>query len=284
MKAATASVKFWRRPDLNNLELMHATYVDQCFSRHTHENFAVGVVEEGTGAFDYRGTKQIAPVSSIFLINPGEVHTGGGFGQVRCTYRVMYPAANLLERLASEAVGGRCAAPFFPVPIVHDNQLAHLIHHLHVTLEDNTSKLEQESLLLRTLAELITRHAGCNGAPRKMGREPWAVRQVRDYLDAHSDENVSLTELTSLTGLSSFRLTRVFSEKTGLPPHAYLTQLRVSRAKTLLAQGYPISQVALEAGFTHQSHLNRHFKRLVGITPGQYRSGKIVQDRAKRNS
>ncbi|MDF5720097.1 MAG: helix-turn-helix domain-containing protein [Rhizonema sp. PD37] len=67
-----------------------------------------------------------------------------------------------------------------------------------------------------------------------------------------------------------FTSTRVFSRSFGMPPHAYLTQVRVLQAKRRLANGEAIAQVALEIGFTHQSHLHQHFKRIVGATPRQY--------------
>jgi len=71
------------------------------------------------------------------------------------------------------------------------------------------------------------------------------------------------------------RLLRVFRKELGIPPHAYLTQVRVLRAKKLLSVGIPIAQVAWETGFADRSHLNRHFKRLVGVAPGQYQNLKF---------
>ena len=56
----------------------------------------------------------------------------------------------------------------------------------------------------------------------------------------------------------------------GLTPHAYLNHIRVLRARDLLRQGCPIAQAAVNVGFVDQSHLHRHFKRIVGVTPGQY--------------
>jgi AraC-like DNA-binding protein len=105
------------------------------------------------------------------------------------------------------------------------------------------------------------------------------VQQVRAYLEAHYAANVSLEQLAALTNFSSFHLVRVFRTAIGLPPHAYLTQVRLRHAKRLLAAGLPIAQVAAEIGFTDQSHLARHFKQLAGVTPGQYAQGrKNVQD------
>jgi AraC-like DNA-binding protein len=107
------------------------------------------------------------------------------------------------------------------------------------------------------------------------------VKRVREHLTESYAENVSLRQLARLVQLSPFHLSRVFCQQVGMPPHAYQTQVRVARAKTLIRQGHSISQVATLTGFADQSHLTRHFKRLVLLTPGQYlQNSKNVQDPA----
>ncbi|MDJ0570973.1 MAG: helix-turn-helix domain-containing protein [Pleurocapsa sp. MO_192.B19] len=76
-----------------------------------------------------------------------------------------------------------------------------------------------------------------------------------------------------MVNLKPLRLLRVFRQTLGLPPHAYLVQVRITQAKKLLARRISIAEVAAETGFTDQSHLHRHFKRVVGVTPGQYVKG-----------
>jgi len=154
--------------------------------------------------------------------------------------------------------------------VIQDSQLARWILKLHHTLENATCTLEQDSCLLWTLAQLIARHAGERPIWSSVGKEPQAVQRVREYLAAHYSENISLDAIARVANLSPFYLIRTFRKRTGLPPHEYLTQIRISRAKTLLAQGYAIAQVAHDTGFADQSHLTRHFKRIVGVTPGQY--------------
>jgi AraC-like DNA-binding protein len=106
------------------------------------------------------------------------------------------------------------------------------------------------------------------------------VARARDYLEAHFSENVSLALLSRVAGLSSFHLNRAFRIAYGLPPHAFQTQLRITRARKLLREGWSPSAAASEAGFADQSHLHRHFKRVVGVTPAVFRAGgrKNVQD------
>ncbi len=100
------------------------------------------------------------------------------------------------------------------------------------------------------------------------------MRLAREYLEDNRAENVSLARLAQVASLSPYHLNRVFSREVGLPPHRYQVQVRVDRAKALLAAGTPIKDVVAETGFADHSHLTRHFKRLVGVPPSMYPSQK----------
>jgi AraC-like DNA-binding protein len=84
---------------------------------------------------------------------------------------------------------------------------------------------------------------------------------------------VPLAELAAAADLNPFRLVRCFTREFGLPPHAFLLQVRLQRAARLLRRGEPPVLAALEAGFADQSHLHRHFLKCYGVTPGDYRRG-----------
>ncbi|MBV8882508.1 MAG: helix-turn-helix transcriptional regulator [Chroococcidiopsidaceae cyanobacterium CP_BM_RX_35] len=97
-------------------------------------------------------------------------------------------------------------------------------------------------------------------------------RQVIDYIQAHLDCNLSLVELATLVQMSSHYFCQQFKQSTSMTPHQYVIHSRVERSKELLIQGeLAITDVAREVGFVDQSHLTRHFKRLVGITPKTFR-------------
>jgi len=81
---------------------------------------------------------------------------------------------------------------------------------------------------------------------------------------------VTLEALARHAGISAFHLCRVFRQTVGMTPHAYQTQVRVRHARSLLRAGLPITTVAAQTGFYDQAHLTRHFKRIVGLTPGRY--------------
>lgn len=274
---AKEKVKFWLDRELDNLELLAATYVTHSFSPHMHEGFAIGVIESGVESFSCRGSNYNAPQGSVVVINPGEVHTGSAALKTGWTYRMLYPGLPLV-RQASGEFSSRSTL-YFPEPVIQDKQLAGIIYRLHVFLESPASAIERESPFLWALARLIERHAGERQVPRPLGSEHTAVRRALEYLEANYSSNVSLKDLSGVTGLSPFHLLRVFQKSQGFPPHSYLIQIRVRQAKRLLSAGVPIAQAATDAGFSDQSHMNRYFKRFVGVTPGHYikNNSNIVQ-------
>jgi AraC family transcriptional regulator len=100
------------------------------------------------------------------------------------------------------------------------------------------------------------------------------LQRVIDYIHSHLDTNLSLSTLAALAGMSAHYFSQLFKQSTGLAPHQYVVRCRVDRAKALLAQpDLTIADIAYQVGFAHQSHLNRHFKRRLGTTPGQWRQG-----------
>lgn len=258
--------KFWQ---FDRLEVLTATYITHSFARHIHDGFAIGVIERGAETFYYRGGIHTAYAGQVVVIHPGEMHDGKAVSDNGWSYRMIYPEAALLEQIAAEITLTDHIKPFFPEPTITDPYTADAIRRLHRVLENTPSQIERDTHMRGALGMLLLRHT------REINLRsitlPNAVKIAREYLEAHAHENVSLDELASVGGISPFHLARMFRQQTGLPPHAYLTHLRINRAKKLLAFGTPIAEVALAVGFSDQSHLTRWFKRIVGITPGQYR-------------
>jgi AraC family transcriptional regulator len=135
--------------------------------------------------------------------------------------------------------------------------------------------LTSESLA-NVLAVHLIRHvlAPRQQARRREGTLPRAkLRAVVEYVEEHLDTSPSLEQLAALVRLSPYYFARQFKRATGLPPHQYVVARRVERAKQLLQTGSDLSlaEVAAHAGFSDQSQFSHHFKRVVGVTPGQFR-------------
>lgn len=270
-------VKYWVMPHLNNLELLHATYIKHSFSKHVHDGFAIGIIEHGALKFFYRGANVIAPSGYINLVIPGEAHDGYAATNAGWTYRMFYLEPALLEQAVYELSGKTGVLPFFNTGVIKDDFLAALINNLHHLLETpGTPLIEQESLLLVMLTEFIARHADETFAFKPIRKETPAVRLIREYIKEAYAQNISIQDLSRLCSLSPFHLIRVFKDSTGVPPHIYLKQVRIKKAKALLASGVPAAVAALETGFTDQSHFTKQFKQITGLTPGYYSN--IIQD------
>jgi AraC-like DNA-binding protein len=275
--------------ELDNLEFSTATYVTQAFPRHFHETYSVSVVEHGAGAVWCEGTNYTLPPDGVTLINPGQVHTGGITRRgTPMHYRVLYPSVGLIERFA---IGRRGTPPAFRVPSLVDADTARRLARVHRLLPDASRSLERDELLIDALAKAFA----ISGTPRVLepgrGSEPIGIRRVLEYLHAHATEPVSLTALAASLDWTPAHLSRAFRKHVGMPPYAYLLQLRIAIGRRELATGASIAAAALAAGFADQSHFTREFRRRTGTTPGAYQGLvshrgvdiKSMQDRPSRS-
>jgi len=261
----------WRAEDLGGLELLRATLTEFAFRPHAHEEFFIALTEEGLATPTYRGDTHLIGTGDVIVLNPEEAHAGGPPADGSWTYRALYPRQAFMRQVMSEFPGDRPMVPAFGGDVVRDREVAERLCRFHRLSERReSSMLEREAHLVEALVLLVGRHAAPPQSPRPPGRERGAVRLSREYLEEHVRQNVTLGALAWVAGLSPSHLCRVFRGAVGMTPHAYQTQVRVRRAKSLLRSGLPIALVAVEVGFYDQAHLTRHFKRIVGLTPRRY--------------
>jgi AraC-like DNA-binding protein len=172
--------------------------------------------------------------------------------------------------VAHQITGCDTATPEFSFSLLQGKEVKQSFLRMYSTMELSGSLLSQEESLLEFLYLLITRCSNTQPLKSRTGQERNAVSRVRCYIDEHFAGPISLAHLGSIAGLSPFHLHRIFTQQVGMPPHAYQTQVRINHAKDLLRQRISLSEIALSAGFADQSHLTRHFRRLVGVTPGRF--------------
>lgn len=259
---------------MGGVELLQASFHNHQFSRHSHETFMLGVIEDGAQGFYHCGSNHIAPTGNIILVNADDVHTGYAETQGGWAYQGMYPSNEQLSALNSELCQNSSSGgiPYFPQPVVQDPELANALRFCMAANDDQGSRLQRESLLYDALSQLIIRHARTRPGHND-GRNPQRqLMLVKEFLDDFADADISLEELAKLAALSPYHLSRSFKKQFGLPPHAYQVQARLRKARTLLRSGMNISEVAIDCGFHDQSHLHRHFRKAMGITPRQYQS------------
>ena len=272
-EAATAL----RLPLLGGVLALCASYRTQRFSRHVHEEYALGRIEAGALSFRYRGAQVVAPTGSLSLAQPGVPHDGASAVPEGWRYHMLYlPPTALAQALPDGA-----SLPHFRPGVIEDAALADLFGRVHgLLMMPKAPSLAKQTRLLALLAAWIARHSDDHPAAPSIGREPGAVGQALAILAERFAEDVRLEELSVATGLSPWHLARAVTRHTGLPPHAHLLEYRCRAARDRLAGPESLADIALAVGFADQSHLTRVFRARFGLPPGAWR--KIVQDKRCR--
>jgi AraC-like DNA-binding protein len=260
LESARLTVVPWDTP----FEILKGTYTRHRFAPHLHDTFALGAIEAGASKIRYRDRTVSQRAGDVVVIPAREVHTGEADGPQGWSYRMLYLPEDLLAAFTTSD------DLTFEGPSIEDPELARRIIELHALLDAGTDRLRGQTALVDVLQMLCTRHAGGRVDRTGEGRPSATLSLVRDYLEAHFAKSISLMELSTLSGVSPFHLSRRFRARYGLPPYMYLELVRVNRARDMLRRGEPISRVAFDTGFSDQSHLTRRFKRVVGVPPGQY--------------
>jgi AraC-like DNA-binding protein len=103
------------------------------------------------------------------------------------------------------------------------------------------------------------------------GLSPKTLRRVQDHIATNLGQKITNEALAQVAKLSPSHFARAFKDSQGMAPHRYILECRVKRTQELLATDLPLSEIAVEVGFSDQSHLTRWFREFVGVTPGSYR-------------
>lgn len=251
------------------LELFRFEAYGHAFPRHSHDRLTFGVLGPGNGRIRVRGAEWQATRGSLLAIGPDEPHSaeparGGGW-----TYRSFYPSPDVV----AAALGTDASQlPQFDRPVIQDPELALAADRLHRRLERGRPSHGDEERLLLLIGKLASRHGEGMTSPRE-DATAGVVARARAFLEENAGKPVRLHDLAAVARVSLFHLIRCFQREVGMPPHAWLTQLRANRARELLLSGEAPAAVAYRCGFSDQAHLTRTFRSMLGITPGSYARG-----------
>jgi AraC-like DNA-binding protein len=267
--AAVENARFFRPATLPGVEVLQATFLTYRYPPHLHQAWTVAAVNGGAASFDLEGRRHIAPTGTVFVIPPGAVHTGEVASPDGLRYRVLYldtapGPASLPDLLATRPPHA------LPVVMRHERLAADLLR-LHGSLDLPGRALEQGEMLACVTSQLtrLVDSSKPRGSRAARAAHP-SVDRALTYIQDRWRDDFTLADLAIAAQLSPFHLARLFRQEIGMPPSAYRRALRVCAARRLLQSGLPPAEVAAECGFYDQSHLNRHFKLVTGVTPRQY--------------
>jgi len=260
--------RYWQDPEIAGLTLLCADFTTHEYAPHTHDAYVIAVTENGGAEFKSRGVIDQAEASALLVFNPAEPHSGWMGASSRWRYRSFYLTGRAMQTVTDGL--GLARAPYFCSNVFKDRELIEAFLQLHYAVEAGESPFSLRSQLYTSFGKLFERHGSPFFKPEKPSYQQVLTDRMIAYLKEHYAQDISLDELAAPFGLTPFQAIRCFNRTVGLPPHAYLTQIRLRAACRLLKQGQTYAEAALGAGFYDQSAFNKHFKRAYGITPRQF--------------
>ena len=250
-------------PAGTGIERIEARFHGNAFDLHRHDTYAIGVTLHGVQRFHYRGALRHSLPGQVIVLHPDEVHDGGAGTEDGLRYRILYLEPSLL----TDCLDGT-ALPFVADAVVSDPALRGTLLSALEPLEEELDELFVADFIAQ-LAENLGRHAGQPAKP--MGKTAWrAAALARDYLEGNAERPVRSDELETVTGLDRYALSRHFRATYATSPHRFLVMRRLQRARRMIEAGESLAEIAIAAGFSDQSHFNRHFKKAFGVTPGRW--------------
>lgn len=270
------STKFWRSQGVDGVEFLKGRYRNFTYAPHSHDSYMVGLISQG--AIEVADPRSCTVVSQgqVTLYNVDHLHWGRPIDTLGWTIFATYVPTDTLDRIARDIGLRRRGTLCFSESAVVNPGLASKIAALFLHPDTDHEGLTRGSLLFDVIAESLTCHSESSAPLPNTCFEHRAVTVARDYLEGNFSENISLDALAKECGIGRFWLIKAFKSHWGIPPYAYLTNVRVRHALGLLRDGQALAEVAFACGFSDQSHLTRMFKRSIGVTPGAFRSLQVA--------
>jgi len=234
------------------------------------DRFQVNIVERGAFRLGHEGREWLLGSGCVFLSRPNDVYRYAHLPNIEADTCL---SVNLSQTLSSEFGEQLRCLPLVP-PIT--NRLRFLQLQLGSFVRDDI-ELRLETLaceLVDAVAEAPTNKLRLY-RPNQLKWYADRIHAARQRMDANPADQHSLWHLSSQVAMSPFLFARVFRELIGLPPHKYLVQLRLARARTLLESGMSVTNTCYAAGFNNLSHFIRKFRKHYGFVPSATRSSRI---------
>ncbi|NLR73918.1 AraC family transcriptional regulator [Leeia aquatica] len=258
------SVRFWRDPALPCYELRQAINSRACYRAHSHPVLSIGKVDAGQSRLRVKGQREIALGAGDVVVIPAYLlHSCNPRPDQFWGYRMLYLDVPALLAVAGPVSLEQAELPF-SVCQPHDRPgLATRVDEAFDQLSTVTTAAQKQATLLALLAQLPH-------APSERATIPLWLQTLNLTLQSAMPQGLSLAQLAALSGKSRSSLLAAYGQHYGSTPHQAIIDLRLNQAKQLLAQQQAVVSVALETGFTDQSHFSNAFKGRVAVTPQQY--------------
>lgn len=264
-------ITFLRESCIPEFEIKHCDVIGLSYRNHFHDELSIGMVEEGSTRVWCDGQTLSTEAGQFITIPPRMPHSCNPDERSPWSYWMIF-IQDAWVKNALEAYGRDMSLVDRPFLLnrAESAQTRIMLKHLIRLVSFASSPLETEAAVLHLVMTLTKSGGLWDGYQPAHTEESKRLEWIKEYLQAHPLEKVTLEELERAAGISRFHLVRAFKNAYRLPPHTYQNQLRINMAKKELLKRRSIIEVALETGYYDQSHFTRAFKDCVGVTPQQY--------------
>ncbi|WP_322062617.1 AraC family transcriptional regulator [Paraburkholderia sp. J63] len=242
------------------------------YGRHAHRTFSIGAVTGGRSTYSNGNTLEQVHAGAVVIINPEVVHACNPVDDEAWAYRMFYLDADWLAQLQHAQGFGMQAGfvPFGQTLTWRADLFAGLNALYDVLVNPHEDVPRKESAVTQYFAALqqALNPAPHASAPREQNQR---LARAAEFIEGNYTRTLKLEEICAAAQLSPSYLIRAFREQYGMTPHAYVVNRRIEFCRAQLRRGHAIADVAAEAGFADQAHLQRAFRQFVAATPGQYR-------------
>lgn len=272
MNAIPQAFEFWQDERMPYVETRRSCFSRTCYKSHSHPTFSIGAIDEGNSVFQSSfGTEQKISAGTLVIVPAHIEHSCNPLPDQAWSYQMLHLDISWLNQWYTEfqKEGFDLQLPQHKPLIIKDPSLYQAFSDMNETLFDSQKLIfEKEQSLIYCLTQLLLPHF----ILEEIQKTQYLYESFLDliHIIKSSVRFISLEELAQQVGLSRYAIIRLFKANVGLTPHAFQINLKINQARAQLKQGIPLAELAVNLGFSDQSHFHKAFKAHTGITPRQF--------------
>ncbi|WP_320008599.1 AraC family transcriptional regulator [Maridesulfovibrio sp.] len=273
MKPIKPKLIFHEPDGLPDVALVEATGIDNQFPRHVHSSYIFTLIDNGERKLSVNSTTVTIKTGELCILPPGIPHRCEPISTPESelySYRALCVTSNHMVRLTNEIYGRYCREPDFDPEIAYTDYDKTSFEDFFTLIHVPGTEFARQAALNSFLYHIIEKHSRGERLPRKVGAQLVALQRVKSFIDQNFQRQITLPELAETACLSPFHLQKIFVDEYGRSPQEYVIFKRIKEAQRLIESNTPLIEAALKSGFSDQSHFSKHFKKVVGISPGRF--------------
>ncbi|MCG9516546.1 AraC family transcriptional regulator [Acinetobacter pittii] len=272
MSAIPQAFEFWQDGRMPYVETRRSCFSRTCYKSHSHPTFSIGAIDEGNSVFQSSfGTSQKIGAGTLVIVPAHIEHSCNPLPDQAWSYQMLHLDISWLKQWFTEfqKEGFDLNLPQHRPLIIKNESLYQAFSIMNETLFDPQKLIiEKEQSLIYCLTQLLLPHF----ILEEIQKTQYLYEDFLDLINIikSSEQFISLEVLAEQVGLSRYAIIRLFKANVGLTPHAFQINLKINQARAQLKQGISLAELAINLGFSDQSHFHKAFKAHTGITPRQF--------------